>query len=140
MQYVIFGQLMRGAEFYLLALGLLIVPPVLGIWRAVERGSVGHALASHFVPLYGLIYYYGSGGAAREEVVVTRKQPDTSCPPLLTEPDTPRPPLVSISRSEPARLGGLLPPPRPLQSTSTASWLFAIAAIIVVLIALMATA
>jgi hypothetical protein len=36
--------------------------PVLGIVRGVKNGAILHALASAFLPVYGLIYFF----AARE--------------------------------------------------------------------------
>ena len=34
--------------------------PVFGIVRGVKNGAVIHALASVFVPLYGLIYFFAA--------------------------------------------------------------------------------
>jgi len=33
------------------------VSPIMGIIRGVQNSSVAHALLSHFIPLWGLIYF-----------------------------------------------------------------------------------
>ena len=34
--------------------------PILGIIRGVKNGAVIHAIASFFVPVYGLIYFFAA--------------------------------------------------------------------------------
>jgi hypothetical protein len=34
--------------------------PVLGIIRGVKNGAVTHAVASYFIPVYGLIYFFAA--------------------------------------------------------------------------------
>jgi hypothetical protein len=34
--------------------------PILGIIRGVKNGAVTHAVASYFVPVYGLIYFFAA--------------------------------------------------------------------------------
>ena len=37
---------------------VIIVPPILGIIRAVGNKSVLHAICSAIIPLYGLFYFF----------------------------------------------------------------------------------
>ena len=36
----------------------LILPPLLGVIRGVKNNSIPNAIASVFIPLYGLFYFY----------------------------------------------------------------------------------
>ena len=39
--------------------------PILGIVRGVRNGAVIHAIASFFVPVYGLIYFFAAKQAQK---------------------------------------------------------------------------
>jgi hypothetical protein len=43
---------------------VMVIPmaasPILGIIRGVKNGAVIHAIASVFIPLYGLIYFFAA--------------------------------------------------------------------------------
>jgi hypothetical protein len=42
--------------------------PILGIVRGVRNGSAGHAVASAFLPVYGLIYFFAARRPANHPV------------------------------------------------------------------------
>jgi hypothetical protein len=43
---------------------VMVIPmaasPILGVIRGVKNGAVVHAIASVFIPLYGLIYFFAA--------------------------------------------------------------------------------
>jgi hypothetical protein len=39
---------------------VVIASPILGIIQGVKNGSAIHAVASAFIPIYGLIYYFAA--------------------------------------------------------------------------------
>jgi hypothetical protein len=43
---------------------VMVIPmaasPILGVIRGVKNGTVIHAIASVFIPLYGLIYFFAA--------------------------------------------------------------------------------
>ena len=48
---------------------VMVIPmaasPILGIIRGVKNGAVIHAIASVFIPLYGLIYFFAAKQARK---------------------------------------------------------------------------
>ena len=44
----------------LFLLAAKVTSPVFGVVRGVKNGAVSHAVASLFVPMYGLIYFFAA--------------------------------------------------------------------------------